>query len=369
MNRIPLTVVDVADAEPLVAEVLRSGSLVQGPMVERLERGFAEVAGTAHAVAVNSGTTAIVAALRVLNLAPGDEVITSPFTFAGTVNAILEAGASVRFADISTDFTLDPDRVADAVTARTRVLMPVQLYGLAAAMAPLAELADRHGLAMVEDAAQAAGASCDGKPAGSFGIGCFSLYATKNVTAAEGGMITTDSGKVADRLRVLRNQGMRTRYDHVAAGHNYRMSDVHAAIGVAQLARLPEIASRRAHNADRLTAGLAGCPGLALPAVPPGRVSAWHQFTVRVRPGARLSRDDLAKALAARGIDTGVYYPRVVFDYDCYRAHPRVHAVPLAEVPVAAAAAREVLALPVHHRLTDEQAETVVAAVREELGG
>src|SRR5881398_1071461 len=175
---IPITVVDVRDAEPLVTEVLRSGVIAQGPMVKRLEDGFAEVTLATQAVAVNSGTTALVAALQVLDLEPGDEVITSPFTFVATLNAILEAGATVRFADIRRDdFAIDPDATAAAVTDRTKVLMPVHLYGQTADMGKLAPLAAEHGLKVIEDSAQAVGASFEGKQAGSFGIGCFSLYA------------------------------------------------------------------------------------------------------------------------------------------------------------------------------------------------
>ena len=238
---IPISKVDVRDAEPLVLEVLRSGALAQGPVVERLERAFAEVVGVRHAVAVNNGTTALVAALQVLGLRPGDEVVTSPFTFAATLNAILEAGATARFADIDeADFAIDPAAVEAVVGDRTAVLMPVHLYGQTADMGPLTAIARRHGLHVVEDAAQAHGAAYEGRGAGSFGLGCFSFYATKNLTTGEGGMITTSDDALADRLRVLRNQGMRERYRYELAGHNYRMTDLHAAVGLPQVARTAE---------------------------------------------------------------------------------------------------------------------------------
>ncbi len=209
---IPISVVDVRDAEPLVLEVIRSGVLAQGPMVERLEDAFAEIAGVRHAVAVNNGTTALVAALQVLDLQPGDEVVTSPFTFVATLNAILEAGATARFADIrEDDFAVDPAAVAATVGDRVKVLMPVHLYGQTADMGPLMDIARDRGLHVVEDAAQAHGATYEGKGAGSFGIGSFSFYATKNLTTGEGGMITTDDDAIADRLLVLSNQGMRQR--------------------------------------------------------------------------------------------------------------------------------------------------------------
>jgi dTDP-4-amino-4,6-dideoxygalactose transaminase len=366
---IPITVVDVRDAESLVVEVLRSGAIAQGPMVKRFEDAFAKVAGTKHAVAVNNGTTALVASLQVLGLQPGDEVITSPFTFVATLNAILEAGASVRFADIRRDdFALDPDAVSAAVGGRTKVLMPVHLYGQTADMGKLAPLAAEHGLYLVEDAAQAVGASFQGRRAGSYGLGCFSLYATKNITTAEGGVITTDDDELADRLRVLRNQGMRARYQYEVAGHNYRMTDLHAAVGIPQLEKLDTLTAARQRNAQRLSEGLAGTPGLDVPAVLPGREHVWHQYTVLVGPHAMLSRDELAQALTKRGIGNGVYYPKIVFDYDCYRGHPQILGASVPDFPVAASVASQALSLPVHPALSESDVDTVIKTVREVLG-
>jgi perosamine synthetase len=366
---IPLTVVDVRDAESLVVEVLRSGGLAQGPMVARFEGAFARVAGTAHAVAVNNGTTALVAALQVLGLGPGDEVITSPFTFVATLNAILEAGATVRFADVSReDFALDPEAVARAIGPRTKVLMPVHLYGQMADMGKLAPLAAEHGLHIVEDAAQSVGSTFQGQPAGSYGLGCFSLYATKNVTTGEGGVLTCDDDGLADRLRVLRNQGMRARYEYEMAGHNYRMSDLHAAIGIPQLAKLDESIAARQRNARQLSTGLAGTPGLAVPAVLPGRSHVWHQYTVLIGPHAMLSREELAAELTERGVGNGVYYPKLVFDHDCFREHPQIPAVSPEDFPVAHALTREALSLPVHPALSESDVDTVVREVREALG-
>lgn len=362
---IPITVVDVRDALPLVTEVLESGVIAQGPMVKRFENTFAEIAGVEHAVAVNSGTTALVASLQVLDLQPGDEVITSPFTFVATLNAILEAGATARFADIRTDdFCVDPDAVASAVGPRTKVLMPVHLYGQMADMSKLAPLAEEYGLAMVEDAAQSVGAQLDGRAAGSYGLGCFSLYATKNITTAEGGVITTADGVLADRLRVLRNQGMRARYQYEVAGHNYRMTDLHAAVGIPQVAKLAELTAKRRRNARALSDGLAGIPGLRVPAVMPSRTHVWHQYTVLVEDAA-LTRDELAAALTERGIGNGIYYPKVVFDYDCYRDHPGVVA---SDVPVATRVAQQALSLPVHPGLSEADLETIVTTVRKVLG-
>jgi perosamine synthetase len=365
---VPISAVQLGEAEvALVLEVLRSGHLAQGPFVERLEAAFAEIAGVRHAIAVNNGTTALVAAVAALDVRHGDEIVTTPFTFAATLNAILEAGAVARFADIEPDgFNIDPAAVAEAVGPRTVAVLPVHLFGLCADMVGITDVARDHGLAVIEDAAQAHGATIGAQVAGSFGLaGCFSFYATKNVTLGEGGIITTDDDALADRLRVLRNQGMRRRYEYVEPGHNWRLSDLHAAIGIPQLARLADTNERRRRNAALLEAGLAAIPWLARPATPAGFGHVFHQYTVRVRPGGPVDRDGLARALQAVGIGCGVYYPRVVFDHDCYRAHPGVVVEPM---PRAAAAAREVLSLPVHPGLAAGDVERIVEAVRGAFG-
>ena len=357
------TVVIPPETEGLVLDVLRSGMLAQGPMVRRFEEEFAALIGVDHAVAVNNGTTALVASLQVLDLAPGDEVLTSPFTFVATLNAILEAGATAVFADIDeADFCLDAVAVEASITPRTKVLMPVHLYGQAADMDALMPIVAAHGLRLVEDAAQAHGATIGGRRAGSFGLGCFSFYGTKNVTTGEGGMITTDDGVLADRLRVLRNQGMRERYVYEVAGHNYRLTDLQAALAIPQLARLAATTAQRQANADRLIAGLSDVGGLRLPSQRPGREHVWHQFTVRVSEDAPIDRDEFVARLGERGVGSGIYYPRLVFDYDCYRDDPRVV---VGEVPTASTIVQQVVSLPVHPRLTDDDLDTVIDTVRE----
>jgi perosamine synthetase len=364
---IPISAVALgADEERLVIEVLRSGQLAQGPMVARLEQEFAAYCGTRHAVAVANGTVALVAALRVSGVGPGDEVVTSAFTFVATLNAILESGACARFADIDpTTFNVDPASLADVCTERTRVVLPVHLYGQAANMAAVSAIADAHGAGIVEDAAQAHGASVDGRRVGGAGVGTFSFYATKNITTGEGGMVTTDDDAVADRLRLLRNHGMRARYEYEFAGTNFRLTDVQAAIALPQLARLDAAIEQRQANAASLSAGLAGVTGLITPVVAPGRRHVFHQYTIRVTDDAALDRDALAAQLASRGVQTGIYYPRVVFDYDCYREHPNVFA---SDVPAARATARQVLSLPVHPHLSAGDLDHIVEAVRGSLG-
>lgn len=354
------------EEEALVLEVLRSGQLAQGAYVEEFETLFAEVHGVDHAVAVNNGTTALVAALQAHEVGPGDEVITSPFTFVATLNAILETGATARFADIGEDYNVRADAMASLVNADTRVLMPVHLYGVMADMAAISAIADGAGLAIIEDAAQAVGATSHGRAAGSFGTGCFSLYATKNLSTGEGGMVTTSDAAIADRLRLLRNQGMRARYQYEIPGHNYRLTNLAAAVGIPQLRRLSDMTAQRVANAAVLRAGLADLDGLVLPPEPAdGFDHVYHQFTVRVTDDAAADRDTTVAKIVEAGVGAGVYYPSTVFDYECYRSHPNVV---IDDVPNAALIASQVMSLPVHQHLTEPELEQIVATVRTALG-
>lgn len=359
---IPISTVRLGqDVTDRVLDVLRSGVIAQGPVVAEFEREFARLCGVEHAVAVNNGTTALVASLEALELGADDEVVTSPFTFAATLNAILEAGAAVRFADITLDdFCIDPDAVTDRITGRTRVIMPVHLYGQAADMAPIAEAADAHGLSIVEDAAQAHGATYRGTPVGGYGLGCFSFYATKNLTTGEGGIITTNDASLADRLRVLRNQGMRARYEYEMAGHNYRLTDLQAALVLPQLADYPQQLSIRRRNAAGLIERLSEVEGLRLPRQLPEREHVWHQFTVLLPEG--VERERFVESLSRRGVGSGIYYPRLVHDYEIYRGHPRVH---IDHTPRAAEAAARCVSLPVHPGVSESDLDVIATAVRE----
>lgn len=351
--------------EELVLEVLRSGRLAQGPMVERFEAAVAEVVGCRHAIAVNNGTSALMVALLAHGIGRGDEVVTSPFTFVATLNAILHAGATPVFADIGDDFNLDPALVAAAVGPATRAVLPVHLYGQMAEMGQIADAIGGRGVAIVEDAAQALGATRDGRAAGSFGTGCFSFYATKNVTTGEGGVLTTDDDGVASSLRLLRNQGQQNRYEYERPGFNLRMTELQAAVGVAQMSRLSGIVEARREHARVLSEGLEGIEGLVLPGVDPGSGHVFHQYTVRVTEDARIDRDELARRLQAEGVDCGVYYPRTVYGYACFRRDPRV-GDPIA--PRAERAAAQVLSLPVHPGLDAGELGHIVGTVRSLLG-
>lgn len=360
---IPITVVRIdPGVEPLVAEVLASGRLAQGPMVERFEGLVAEMCGTKHAVAVSNGTVSLVAALQAAGVGPGDEVVTSPFTFVASLNAILECGARVRFADIDPiTYCMSPEALAAQITDDTAAVMPVHLYGQAADMQAIGEVVGDRDLPIVEDAAQAHGAESGGRRVGSFGIGSFSFYATKNVSTGEGGAVTTDDDDVADRLRLLRNQGMRERYVYEIAGHNYRMTELQAAVGIPQMERLEEINSSRRANAERLTALLSEVPGVVVPQVRPGATSVWHQYTVRITGDSAVDRDAMVAGLEQAGVGCGIYYPRAAYGYECYRSDPNVVITPC---PEAERAASEVLSLPVHPFLSDDDIEAVAGAVR-----
>jgi dTDP-4-amino-4,6-dideoxygalactose transaminase/acetyltransferase-like isoleucine patch superfamily enzyme len=362
MTPIPITrVVITPEQEAAVLAVLRSGGLAQGPVVKKLEDGFAELHGVPHAVAVSNGTVALVAALEALRLGPGDEVITTAFSFAATLNAILESGATVRFADITDDYTIDPAAVEALVTPRTKAIMPVHLYGLPADMTALAAIAEKHGLKIIEDAAQAHAARIGDRSVGSWGVGCFSLYATKNMQSGEGGIVTTTDDAVADRLRLLRNQGMRVRYMYEVPGHNWRLTDLQAAIAVPQLATLADTAAKRAANAATLNEGLRDVPGLVTPTTPAGRTHVWHQYTLRLADDAPITRDQLTKNLEHAGIGFGLYYPRLMHHYECYEGHPQI-AGDL--TPTAERAAANTVSVPVHQWLSADDLARIVAAVR-----
>ena len=345
------------DEEQAVLDVLRSGIIAMGPRAREFEEAWAAYCGVRHAIFMANGTVALEAVLRGLGIGPGDEVITVSFTFNATVSAVLHTGARPVFVDVrADDFCMDPAGVEAAITARTKAILPVHLYGLMADMDPLVEIADRHGIMLVEDAAQAHGASYGGRRAGQFGPAMFSLYATKNLTTGEGGFATTDDDELADRIRLYRNHGMRVRYEHESLGTNLRSTDLGAAIGLAQLARLDERTAQRARNAARLTEALSG---YLTPHVPDGRSHVWHQYTMRF-PG---ERQRVLDGLTARGIGSLIYYPIPVHRQPYLPRHaPGAEA---AILPVTDQLAAEVLSIPVRPDLTADEVEAVIAAVRE----
>jgi dTDP-4-amino-4,6-dideoxygalactose transaminase len=287
-------------------------------------------------------------------------VITSSFSFVATANAVILTGATPVFVDIEpSTYTLDPDAVALAITPRTKALLPVHLYGHPCDMLRLCQLASSRNLVIIEDACQAHGATLQGRPVGSFGTGCFSFYATKNMTTGEGGMVTTNDPHLAERLRLLRNHGQQERYLHVAMGQNLRMTDLQAAIGLAQLAKLSKFTEQRIANAAYLTSCLHEC--LSTPVVRPAYRHVFHQYTIRVLE----RRNEWMQRLQACGIGAAIHYPRPIHRQPFYLENTTLYRVvgPLAfgglpgsynELPVTEAAAREVLSLPVHPGLSRE---------------
>jgi dTDP-4-amino-4,6-dideoxygalactose transaminase len=355
---IPLSRPDIGPAEEeAVLQVLRSGMLAMGRKTQEFEEAWAAYCGVRHAILMANGTVAQEAVLRGLGIGPGDEVITVSFTFNATASVILQVGARPVFVDVGADdFAMDPDQVEAAVTPRTRAIMPVHLYGLMADMGPLEAIAARHGLTIIEDAAQAHGATYAGRKAGTFGPAMFSLYATKNLMTGEGGFATTDDDALADRIRLYRNHGMHVRYYHDSLGTNFKPTDLAAALGLAQLPRLDERTARRRRNAARLTAGLAG---YLTPTVPAGREHVWHQYTMRF-PG---ERQRVIDGLTQRGVGTLIYYPVPTHRQAYLQSFmPGAADQPL---PVTDRLSDEVLSIPVRPNLTNAELDQVIEAVRE----
>lgn len=352
VDMIPAAKPIIGDEErEAVDRVLRSGMIAGGPEVAGFETEFAEHVDGRECVAVNSGTSALHMGLIAAGVKAGDEVIVPSFTFAATGNAVALAGATPVFADVNPQtFCLDPAAVEAAITPRTVGVMPVHLYGHPANMPALQAIATKHNLMVFEDAAQAHDASLNGTPVGAFGeFGAFSFYPTKNMTSAEGGMVTANTPELARMVRLLRNQGMERRYENEVVGFNTRMTDVHAAIGRVQLAKLPGWTKQRQANAAFLTQNLAG---VVTPVVADEATHVYHQYTIKVIDH---DRDQFAIELANRGVGTGVYYPTPT------------HALPSfgldLDLPVTAEVASQVLSLPVHPSLSQTDLEQIALAV------
>lgn len=351
-------------AKPLIGEeeveavsaVLRSGMVAQGPQVAAFEEEFtAQMTPGAESIAVNSGTSALHLGLLASGIGPGDEVIVPSFTFAATGNSVAITGATPVFADIDLEhFCLDPKSVEASITDKTKAIMPVHLYGHPAPMKELQAIADKHDLMLFEDAAQAHGASLDDKKVGTFGtFAGFSFYPTKNMTAGEGGMITTTNPEVARNARLLRNQGMEKRYANELVGLNNRMTDIHAAIGRVQLKKVEAWTKKRQENAKFLDENL---EGVVVPAVAEGAVHVYHQYTIRV---VDTDRDRFMEALREEyQVGSGVYYP-----IPNHRLPSLAPYAPDLELPVTEEAAKTVVSLPVHPSLSQEDLERIVEAV------
>ena len=354
-----------------VVEVLRSDWITTGPAIGQFEEAIAGFVGARHAVSFSSGTAALHAAVFAAGLGAGDEAITTPLTFCATANAVLYQGATPVFADVRRDtLTIDPDEAARCVTPRTKAILPVDYAGHPADLDAMLALADRHGLVVIEDAAHALGATYRGRGVGSIAhMTMFSFHPVKHLTTGEGGMITTDDAGLAQRLRLFRSHGIesdaRARqaggtwfYEMTALGYNYRLTDIAAALGLAQVPRLAANLARRRAIAARYDAALAGTSGLTLPAVAADVAPAWHLYPIRIDPPA--DRGEVFRALRAEGLGVNVHYiPVHLHPYYRDRFGDR-----RGEFPQAESAYQELISLPMFHGMTDADAEDVTTAVQ-----
>ncbi len=360
-----------AEEKEAVLKVLDSGILTnkegKGPMVSEFEKKFAAYVKVKHAIAMNSGTAALHAALLALDLKHDEEVIIPSFTFIATASMILHVGAKPVFVDIDPDiYTISPHEVKKVLTSKTKAIIPVHLYGHPADLDPLKEFAADQNLVIIEDACQAHGATYKRQQVGSIGdLACFSFYPSKNMTTGEGGMLTTNDDEIAEKIRMIINHGEKGAYQTVRLGHNFRMPEISAAIGSVQIDKLPQFLARRRKNVQQLSTLIGQNPYIQLPIVKDWATHSWYLFTIRIpqNPG-NLSRDAFIEKMRAAGIGTAVYYK------------PPLHLIPYfkklfnfqgGEFPETEKATREVVSLPVHPGVTDEEITYIGKKVNEIL--
>jgi dTDP-4-amino-4,6-dideoxygalactose transaminase len=343
-----------------VERVFESQHFIMGSEVLALESEIAEFVGSKFALGCASGSDALLLALMALGVGPGDEIVTTPFTFVATAGSIARMGARPVFVDIDpVTYNLDPETIESAITSKTRAIMPVHLFGLSADMAPIQEISNRHNLPVIEDAAQAIGAEYNGQRIGSLGaVGCFSFFPSKNLGAAgDGGMMVTDNPELADRLRVLRLHGSRKKYQYELLGMNSRLDTLQAAILRVKLKYLPAWTAARQRNAERsqiLFSEYGLTDSIALPVVPASSSHVYNQYVIRVR-----HRDELKAALQKEGIPTEIYYPSPLHLQPAF-AYLGYHK---GDFPQAESASKEVLALPIYAELTEMHQRHVVEAI------
>lgn len=361
---IPINAPQVGEEEiEAVVKVLKSGvlthSLGAGPMVKQFEEEFAKFVEAKHAIAVNSGTAALHMAVVAAGVKRGDEVILPSFTFVATAETVVLAGAKPVFVDINPEtYNISPEEIEKAVTSKTKAVIAVDLYGTPADMKPIRKIADKNGLKVIEDAAQAHGAVYDGKPVGAYAdIACWSFYASKNMTTGEGGMVTTNSDELAENLRLIRCHGEKQKYMSILLGHNYRMPEIEAAMGCAQLKKLPSFVAKRRENAVRFTAKLSKAKNLQLPKETRNCRSSWYLYTVRLKGANRAKRDVVVEQLKHKGIGAEVYYPWPIHMMPYYGKFGKRR---LSETEKAA---EQVLSLPVHPGVSAEQVDFISETV------
>jgi len=348
-----------------VVEVLKSGMIAQGPKTKELEDMFAKLCGTKHSIAFSNGTTAIHTAVRALGISDGDEVITVPFTFVATANPVLMERGKVVFVDIAEDdFCIDPNKIEEKITDKTKAIIPVDLFGQIYKYKEIKKIADKYDLKILEDACQAVGATQDGKVAGSFGdAGAFSLYATKNIATGEGGMLTTDDDDIARHAKMYRHHGQdeAVRYEYLELGHNYRMTDIAATIGVEQMKKLDRIIETRVRNAQLFNEGLSNLKGIITPKVSEGNTHVYHQYTIRITEEYGHTREELMEFLKENEIGCGIYYPKPLHMHE----HFRKMGYKEGDFPVSEMLSKEVLSLPVNPFVTKEDVEFIIDKIEE----
>jgi len=339
-----------------VAGVLETGQFILGEETALFEKEFARLCQTRFAVGVNSGTDALVLALKALGIGPGDEVITAPNSYLASASCIALAGATPRFADVRDDLNIDPEQVARAITPKTKAIIPVHLTGKPARMRELTELADARGLHVIEDAAQAVGARLDGKPVGSLSqVGCFSLHPLKNLNACgDAGILTTNDEALCRRVSLLRNHGQPNRNDCLEFSMVSRLDSIHAAMLRVKLRRLNEITARRRANAARYREMLSACERLTCPVDAPGEFCVYHTFVIQAD-----ERDRLVQHLAAKGIGTAIHYPVPIH----LMTVGRQMGFREGDFPVAERLASRILSLPIYPELADAQIDEVTGAI------
>lgn len=356
---IPISKPNVGEREiAAISEVIRSGMIAQGPKVQEFERRFAEYHGVKHAIASTNGTTALQMAMLANGIGAGDEVIIPSFSFFATASSILFTGAKPVFADIDPEtFNLDPASAESVITEKTKAIMPVHLYGQAADMPAFEALAKKHGLILLEDAAQSHGAKLDGRFVGTWGTSGFSFYPTKNMTTCEGGMLTTQDDEVAERARMIRNHGMSQQYLHEMVGFNFRMTDLMAAMGLIQLDNLPKWTAIRNNNASYYNETL---KNVIKPLVRDNATHVYHQYTIRMPDG--VDRDEVMKQIQAKGVGVRVYYPLPIHRQPIFEKMGGYENI---DLPQTEKATREVMSLPIHPLLTEAERERVAQVINE----
>jgi len=348
-----------------VIKVLRSGILTEksghGPFASKFEKAFANYIGSKYAVSFNSGTSALHAALLAAGVGPKDEVIVPSFTFVATAEVVVLAGARPIFVDIDPKtYCMDPKEVKNAISGRTKAIIPVHLYGHPCDMDPLIECAHEHGIIMIEDAAQAHGAEYKGKKAGILGdLACFSFYATKNMTTGEGGMITTNSEEFMETVRLIRSHGEKEPYKSVIVGHNYRLPEIEAAIGLVQLGKLPRFLKARRKNAMFLMKELASVESLQMPVEYNVYKHSWYLFTVRLKGANSKIRNKMVRKLREEYVGAAIYYPIPIHKMPYY-----LELFGKVNLPETEEAAQQAISLPVHPAIREVELDHIVNAVK-----